>query len=154
MRHSAPAVASGVLCALVLFAWSSPLPAADAGVIGSVKNVSGGAVVVRAEQRLPAAAGLKLRSGDVLETGPDARLGVILRDDSLVSMGPSSRLAIDRFVFSPAEGRFDLVIRALRGTMAYVSGLIVKLAPESASIVTPVTTIGVRGTRLALRVAD
>ena len=54
----------------------------------------------------------------------------------------------------PAEGKLGLTARILRGTMAYVSGLIGRLAPESATFVTPVATIGVRGTRFAVRVSE
>ncbi len=54
----------------------------------------------------------------------------------------------------PAEGKLGLTARILRGTMAYVSGLIGRLAPESATFVTPVATIGVRGTHFAVKVAE
>lgn len=122
--------------------------------VGSVKKVFGDAAVVRDGQRTPAPPGFRLHSGDILETGPDGRLGVVLRDDSLVSLGPSSRFAIERFQFEPADGNLGLTARLLRGTMAYVSGLIGRLAPESATFVTPVATIGVRGTRFAAKVSE
>ncbi len=38
--------------------------------------------------------------------------------------------------------------------MAYISGLIGKLAPESARFETPVATIGIRGTRFAVKVGE
>ena len=122
--------------------------------IGSVKKVSGEVAVVRDGQRTPAHPGFRLHAGDILETGPDGLLGVVLRDDSLVSLGPSSRIAIEKFRFVPAEGQLGLTARIVRGTMAYVSGLIARLAPESATFVTPVATIGVRGTRFAVRIAE
>lgn len=122
--------------------------------IGSVKKVSGHAAVVRDGQQTPAHPGFKLRSGDTLETGPFGSLGVVLRDDSLVSIGPASRLVIEKFLFVPAEGKLGITARLLRGTMAYVSGLIGRLAPESATFVTPVATIGVRGTRFAARISE
>lgn len=138
-----------LLCALL----PSALPAADE-TIGSVKNSAGQAFVVRDGLRTPARPGFKLRSGDFLETEPDGSLGVVLRDNSLLSLGPSSRIAIEKFVFMPAEGKLGLTTRILRGTMAYVSGLIGRLAPDSATFVTPVATIGVRGTRFAARVSE
>jgi hypothetical protein len=129
-------------------------PAAAGETIGSVKKVSGEASVVRDGQRMPAHPGFKLNAGDTLETGPDGSIGVILRDDSLVSLGPSSRIAIEKFLFAPADGAFGLTARLLRGTMAYVSGLIGRLAPESATFVTPVATIGVRGTHFVAKVSE
>ena len=150
---------SGVIALLAglvvsLLPCAAPPSVRAAETIGSVKNVRGTVSVVRAGETIAARPGLKLVAGDILETGADGALGLVLRDDSLLSLGPSSRVAIDRFVFSPVEGRFGLVLRALRGTLAYLSGVIVKLAPESASVITPAATIGVRGTRFAVRVAE
>lgn len=127
---------------------------AGAEIIGSLKNVTGNAHVVRDSERLPATVGLRLHAGDLLETDAGASLGLILRDDSILSLGPSSRIAIDRFSFAPAQGVFALTARILRGTVAYLSGLIVKFAPDSATFVTPVATIGVRGTHFAVRVEE
>jgi hypothetical protein len=127
--------------------------AAVAGeTIGLVRTVSGDAAVTRGETSLPAAPGLKLMIGDTLVTGRDGSLGVILRDDSSLSIGPGSRLVLRRFRFSPSEGKFELVARISRGTMAYLSGLIGRLSPEKVRIETPSATIGIRGTRFALKV--
>jgi len=139
----------GVLCLL---------PAAGAAApgetIGMVRIASGDATVTRGEKTLPAVPGLKLMAGDTLGTGPDGSLGVILRDDSSLSIGPGSRLVLRSFLFSPSEGKFDLVARITRGTMAYLSGLIGKLAPEKARFETPTATIGIRGTRFAVKVGE
>ena len=122
--------------------------------IGVVRNVSGDASVTRGETTLPAAPGLKLLVGDTLGTGRDGSIGVILRDDSSLSIGPGSRLVLRSFLFAPSEGKFDLVARITQGTMAYLSGMIGKLAPEKARFESPTATIGIRGTRFAVRVGD
>ena len=51
-----------------------------------------------------------------------------------------------------AEGRLGLVLNMVRGVMAYVSGRIAKLSPDSIRLETPAAVVGVRGTTLALRV--
>ena len=134
------------------------LPAADAAFagdpIGVVRTASGDATVTRGETSLPADPGLKIMVGDTLVTGRDGSLGVILHDDSTLSIGPESRLVLRSFRFSPSEGKFDLVARISRGTMAYLSGLIGKLAPEKARFETPTATIGIRGTRFAVKVEE
>lgn len=122
--------------------------------IGVVRIASGDATVTRGGKTLPATPGLKLLVGDTLGTGRDGSLGVILRDDSSLSIGPGSRLVLRSFLFSPTEGKFDLVARITRGTMAYLSGLIGKLAPEKARFETPTATIGIRGTRFAVEVGE
>jgi hypothetical protein len=120
--------------------------------IGVVRNAEGAVTVTRGEEVLPATPGTKLMTGDILGTGSDGTLGVIFRDNSTLSLGPESRLAIDEFLFSPAEGKFGLLAHITRGTMAYLSGLIGKLAPESARFETPTASIGIRGTYFAVRV--
>jgi len=150
MRNSvSAALLLGTLCLLTV------VGTAVAGeAIGVVRSASGDATVTRGENTFPGTPGLKLLVGDTLGTGRDGSLGVILRDDSSLSIGPGSRLVLRSFLFSPYEGKFDLVARITRGTMAYISGLIGKLAPEKARFETPTATIGIRGTRFAVKVGE
>ena len=146
-----------VTVALLLAALCLPAAAGTAiagETIGMVRFVSGDASVTRGETSLQAAVGLKVIAGDTLVTGRDGSLGLILRDDSSLSIGPESRLLLRSFQFSPSAGKFHLVTRISRGTMAYLSGLIGKLAPEKARFETPTATIGIRGTRFALKVEE
>ena len=121
------------------------------GTVGVVRNSAGSATVTRGGSVLPAATGTRLHAGDTLGTGPDGSLGVILRDNSSLSLGPSSSLVLRDFLFSPSEGKFGLFVRLSKGTMAYLSGLIGKLAPEKVRIETPSATIGIRGTYFAVK---
>jgi len=145
------ALAGLVACSFLLLPTH---PARAAETIGSVKNVRGTAAVVRAGEAIPARPGFGLLAGDILQTGADGALGLTLRDDSLLSLGPSSRIALEKFQFDPAAGNLGLTTRVIRGTFAYLSGLIGKLAPDATTFVTPVATIGVRGTRFAVRIAE
>jgi hypothetical protein len=120
--------------------------------IGVVRTASGDATVTRGDKTLPAVPGLKIMAGDTLGTGRGGSLGVIFRDDSSLSIGPESRLVLRSFLCSPSVGKFALVARITRGTMAYLSGLIGKLAPEKVRFETPTATIGIRGTRFAVKV--
>ncbi len=136
-----------VLCLLAASAWAT-----ENETIGSVKNLQGSVTVVRTQQKLPAQIGLKLLRQDVLKTGPNASVGIILRDDTLLSLGPSSEMALADFAFAPVEGKLSLVTRLIQGTAAYLSGQIGKLAPQSVRFETPVATIGTRGTMFAVKV--
>jgi hypothetical protein len=126
--------------------------AEGAPTVGIVKIVEGTAEVQRGDQTLPASAGLALLEGDVLRTGADGRLGVVLRDDTRVSLGPDTEIRIDRFLFAPAQGQLALVLKMARGVAAYVSGKIAKLSPEAVRLETPVAIVGVRGTEFAAKV--
>jgi hypothetical protein len=141
-----------LLGALFLLAVAGAAVAGE--TIGVVRTASGDAAVTRVGGTFPASPGLKVMVGDTLVTGRDGSLGVILRDNSSLSIGPESRLVLRSFLFSPAEGKFDLVARITGGTMAYLSGLIGKLSPESARFETPTATIGIRGTRFAVKVGE
>src|SRR3989304_2723398 len=54
----------------------------------------------------------------------------------------------------PAGDTLGLLVRLSKGTMASLSGLIGKLAPEKARFETPVATIGIRGTHFAVMAGD
>jgi len=139
-----------LLAAMSVLAQGVAAAALDA--IGTVRSSEGTAAVTRGSEDLPATAGTKLLAGDILTTGSDGSMGVILRDNSTLSIGPESRVVIEAFLFSPYEGKLGLLARISRGTMAYLSGLIGKLSPGSARFETPLASIGIRGTRFAVKV--
>ena len=139
------------LATFVVLASGTPVCAED--TIGMVRSTQGVVAVTRGGEVLPVFPGTKLK-GDILETGSAATMGIIFRDNSTLSLGPESRLSVDEFLFSPAEGKLGIVARITRGTMAYLSGLIGKLAPESARFETPTASIGIRGTYFAVRVGE
>jgi hypothetical protein len=120
--------------------------------VATVQKVSGLATVVRQGRTLSTKIGLEIYQNDTLRTGPDGSIGVVFNDDTLLSLGPESILVIDEFVFAPRQGKFSIAIRMLKGTVAYFSGLISKLAPESAHFQTPTSSIGIRGTKFVARV--
>ena len=123
-----------------------------ASSIGLVKVADGLATVQRGDATLRAHPGLALQEGDILRTGADGRMGVVLRDDSRLSLGPESEIQISSFVFAPAEGRLALVAKMAHGVLAFVSGRIAKLSPDAVRIETPVAILGVRGTQFLAKV--
>ena len=119
---------------------------------GRVKISSGTAAIVRNGQVLPAALGAEVFESDVLRTGSDGRLAVMLRDETRLSLGPDSELALTAFAFSPSDSRLGVTLSLVRGVISYVSGLVAKLAPSAVTIQTPTSIIGVRGTHALVRV--
>ena len=143
---------AALLLAVCILAWS--LPSAAGEIAGVVRSYQGSAAVTRGENVLPVQPGMKLLVGDVLTTGVDGSMGVIFRDDSTLSLGPESSLVLRKFLFSPADQKLGLMAQLTRGTMAYLSGLLGRLAPETVRFETPVATIGIRGTRFAVTAGD
>jgi hypothetical protein len=119
---------------------------------GRIKIASGEAFIVRAGGDVRAQAGLDVFEADSLRTGADGRLGITMKDDTRVSLGPGSEVRLDRFVYAPSDGLFGFVLQVVRGVVAYVSGRIAKLSPDSIRLETPAAVVGVRGTALAIRV--
>lgn len=98
--------------------------------------------------------GAGLKSKDTLITGPDGSVGIVFSDHTALSLGPDSKFTIREFIFEPDQSRFSFVVKLFRGTAAYVSGLIAKIAPESAKFITPSASIGIRGTKFVIRVEE
>ncbi len=125
---------------------------ASANDVGQVKTSKGTVHLERGGQRLAAAPGTAVRQGDAIVTGVDGAAGVTFTDNSLLSVGPNSSLAIDRYAFDSTThaGQFDTSLR--KGTLAVVSGKIVKQSPEAMRVRTPASIMGVRGTEFVVRV--
>lgn len=133
----------------ILLVFAGAVAAQDAG---EIKTVSGTASVERDGKRIPAQVGMAVRQADVLVTGADGALGVTFTDNTLLSVGPGSTLAIDRYAFDSTtyNGQFDTSLK--KGTLAVVSGKIVKQSPGAMRVKTPSSIMGVRGTEFLVKV--
>jgi hypothetical protein len=127
-------------------------PADVSGAIGSIQKASGTAVVIRQGQTIPVQPGLKIWMNDTLRTGGDGSIGVVFQDETLLSLGPESVLSIEEYIFAPKQGKFSIVLKMFKGTAVYLSGLISKLSPDSARFETPSASVGIRGTKFAVKV--
>lgn len=122
--------------------------------VGQVKVAKGAVHVERDGKRMPATVGMGIRQSDVIVTGADGSAGVTFSDNSLLSTGPNSVLAVDRYSFDTTThtGRFDASLR--KGTLAVVSGKMVKQSPGSLRVRTPAAIMGVRGTEFVVQVEE
>jgi len=120
--------------------------------VATIQNMSGTAMVFRQGQTISATVGLEIWENDSLRTGPNGSMGVVFIDDTLLSLGPGSVLVIEKFLFAPRQGKYSFVLRMIKGTAAYLSGLISRLAPEAAYFETPTASIGIRGTKFVVKI--
>ena len=122
--------------------------------VGEIKTIKGAAHVEREGKKLPAVAGMQLRQADTIVTGADGAVGITFLDNSLFSAGPNSVLVINKYRFDTTThaGEFDASLN--KGSLAVVSGKMVKQSPESMRIRTPSSIMGVRGTEFVVKVAD
>lgn len=144
------------VCALfVAMLISAPaLAEQPAETIGHIQNVEGSVSVQRGGITLPGAAGAALYRNDLIRTGKPGAVGIVLTDDTTVSLGSGSELSLNDYAFDPKEGKFALVLRMIKGTFSYITGQIVKLAPDTARVQTPDATISTRGTKVLIQIEE
>jgi hypothetical protein len=126
------------------------LPALASDDAGMIKNSRGSVSIERNGQKIPAAAGMTVFTGDSVITGTDGSVGITLRDNTLLSAGPKSTLILNRFSYNSStnDGAIDATVR--RGTLAVVSGKICKNSPGSVQFRTAAAILGVRGTEFVV----
>ena len=130
------------------------LASAEQVLAGKVKKIRGTVLVVRGDRTQTLRVGDPVFQNDLMQTGATGAVGIIFEDNTILSLGPKSRLAIDGYSFAPEQGKLSLLLRLLRGTASYLSGIIGKQAPEAVKFQTPDATIGIRGTKFLVKVGS
>jgi hypothetical protein len=135
--------------AAVLLGFASAGLAADAG---EIKTATGTVHLERAGKKLPVRIGMPVQQSDTVVTGADGAAGIVFTDNSRLSIGPNTVLGIDKYAFDTTThaGQFDASLK--KGTLAVISGKMVKQAPESMRVRTPSSIMGVRGTEFVVKV--
>lgn len=138
-----------LLFCLFLFAASSSYAAS--GSAGEVAAIRGKAEASGSDKpRRQLSLKSQVYSGDILITGPKARLQVIFNDNSIISMGPDSEVTISEYSLKEKGGSLKTNIR--EGAFHIMGGSIAKDSPENFVTETPYATIGIRGSMFALNV--
>lgn len=138
-------------------------PLAAQAAAGQVLFALGRVEIQRGGQGFVAQRGTTVEVGDTIATGPTGLTQVRLKDGSMLSLRYGSAMVVQEFSLpeqpaasatapavtagpsaSTAGGRS--VLRLLRGAFRTVTGLIGRNVNDTYSVVTPVATIGIRGT--------
>ena len=88
---------------------------------------------------------------ETVETYGGGALHIEFLDETDFRIGEDSRMILDAFVYDPEAGEGQLVVRLARGIFRIASGAMPKAGFR---VVTPVATIGIRGTIFEVRVGD
>jgi hypothetical protein len=152
--------AIGLLLGLVLgaiglqdgFAWGQ---SAEITPIGKVLTTSGiariehsAAVIV--EANLPTSGnqeskvGDLIYRGDVIQTGPDGKLGIAFTDGSSFSVSSNARMEVNEFVYDPHGHSNSSLMSLTKGTFTFIAGDVAHTG--SMKVDTPIGTMGIRGT--------
>ena len=127
----------------------------DGSPIGNVEDVDGSVFAVRVDgTRVELNVGDPVFQGDILESGPDGSIGVILADETTFSMGGDGRMVLDEMVYDPGTQEGTVSLSVLEGVFTFVSGQVAKTDPDAMTLDTPVATIGIRGTQVGINLED
>ncbi len=128
------------------------LGTSDASAIGTVQSVIGDAWLTRIDgSRVQITQGSAIHQGDVVETGAGGGLAIAFVDGTSLSLSDSARMVIDELVYSASSSSNAASFSLVQGLFVLVSGDIAKTGEML--VETPVSTIGIRGTSVAIQAA-
>ncbi|MBI5245777.1 MAG: FecR domain-containing protein [Elusimicrobia bacterium] len=135
------------LVALLLIPLTASAAPLNIGVASAVRGV--------VNATAPGAAGRIVETGkavyshDKVVTGPEGKLQILLLDQTSFTVGANSEMELDEFVFDPATNVGKVAAKINKGSFRFVTGKVARKDPASMQVVTPVGTIGIRGTMTA-----
>ena len=139
--HGLRPLAAAVL-AVFLFA-AGPLFAAE-DVAGAVVRLKGSAIAMQDAVPRVLKAGAKILRGDVISTGPGARLEIRMIDDAVMTLGEKTIFVVIDYIAKGAQP--NAAMRLLQGAFSAVTGDMMKTADATFTVHTKLATIGIRGT--------
>ncbi len=127
----------------------------DGEPIGNVQKLSGEVFAIRVDgTRVKLELGDQVFQGDILESGPEGAVGILLADETTFSMGNNGRMVLDEMIYDPQTQQGSVSMSVLQGVFTFVSGQVAKTDPDAMTLDTPVATIGIRGTQIGLEIPD
>ena len=125
---------------------------AEAQPIGTVQSAVGEITAIRADgSRVTLNQGDPVYQGDVIETAGEGVVGITFIDDTTFSLGEGGRMVLDELIYDAETNEGSSAISVVQGVFSFVSGAIAKSGPDAMTIRTPVATIGIRGTKVAVK---
>ena len=138
-----------VVCSIA-FLFTFKAVALDAIKVGQAEIIRNEVLSINGTETNAVSVGDDVLRDEVLKTNADSDAKIILLDETKLSLGPSSTLKIDRAVYSGENHYREITIRLTDGAFRFITGSSDK---KSYKIVTPLSTIGVRGTILDILVS-
>ncbi|MEQ9199834.1 MAG: FecR domain-containing protein, partial [Rhodospirillales bacterium] len=124
----------------------SPVAALAEDPVGVVTRLEGDATASKNGLVRSLDPGSEVFLSEVLSTGPETRLELVLTDDTRIILSDRTIASVADFSFIPAESRGNAVISLLRGAFRAISGRIADMQDKELVFRTQAATIGIRGT--------
>jgi hypothetical protein len=136
-----------LLLALAVFCVGpAPVLAAETENLGHVSRIQGEAFALHQGALVPLAQGTTVRRTDVLKTGPGARVEITMLDETRLTLGADTMLALERYDLGRQPGPGAVLLLLTKGAFRVVTGQLTALRGGPFEVLTPLATIGVRGT--------
>ncbi len=127
-------------------------PVSAAKVVGHVVKMTGSASIVRNGVAIVANTGDTLYQNDVVQTGSNSTMGMVLDDGSAFNLSASARCMLNDLVYDPAGSSNKSLFTLVQGAVSFVAG---QVAPTGdMEVATPVAVIGIRGTAVLLDIGS
>ena len=127
-------------------------PASAAKAIGHVVKMTGSASIVRNGVAIVANTGDTLYQNDVVQTGSNSTMGMVLDDGSAFNLSANARCMLNDLVYDPAGSSNKSLFTLVQGGVSFVAG---QVAPTGdMEVATPVAVIGIRGTAVLLDIGS
>ncbi|MGB9115547.1 FecR domain-containing protein, partial [Bradyrhizobium sp.] len=122
--------------------------AQGAKVVGHVVNMTGSASIVRNGVAVVANTGDTLYQSDVVQTGSNSTLGLVLDDGTAFNLSANARFMLNDFNYDPTSTSNNSLLSLLQGAATFVAGQVAKTG--GMEVGTPVAVVGIRGTAVLL----
>lgn len=113
---------------------------------------AGDVQVLRGGQWLPLARNAEVQTGDELRTGAASSVQLRFTDSSIVALNSGSSFRVDEFIDKNGAAGEKALFSLLKGGLRTITGAVGRKNRQDYGIVTPTSTIGIRGTHFYLAV--
>jgi hypothetical protein len=140
---------AGVFLALALVPSVDLVPmalAAGGGNLGHVSRIQGAASAEQGGAVHPLALHTMVQRGDVLKTGPGARLELTLLDETRLTLGADTEFVLERYDLGRQQGAGAVLLKLAKGAFRLATGELSALRGGPFEVGTPLGVIGIRGT--------
>jgi probable HAF family extracellular repeat protein len=119
-------------------------PATPPAVIGKVEKLVGTATVIRNGASVTLNAGDVVYKSDVVETGPDSKVGIGFPDGTALELLANTRMALNEYSYDGSGHANSALFTYVEGTFGFFAGKVAHTGDMK--IATPIATMGIRGT--------
>ena len=126
------------------------VPAAK--VVGHVVKMTGSASIVRNGVAIVVNTGDTLYQNDVVQTGSNSTLGLVLDDGTAFNLSANARFMLNELNYDPNSTSNSSLMTLVQGAASFVAG---QIAPTGdMKVATPVSLVGIRGTAVILDISS